>query len=49
VDELREALVDESEIKVFLALEIDVKRALAELSGGGDVFEAYFVKRLGGE
>jgi hypothetical protein len=48
-DQLREAFADEGDVKVFLAFEINIERALAHLCGGGDVIETNLVERFGRE
>src|SRR5678815_2017484 len=46
LDKMREAFADQGDVKVFLALKINVERALADLCGGGDVVEADLVERF---
>src|SRR5437660_11937459 len=41
LDQVGKTVVDQRDVKVFLALEIDVESALAHLGGGGDVIEAH--------
>jgi len=48
LDEIAKTVADERDVKVFLAFEIDVKRSLADLCGGGDVIEAHLVEWFGG-
>ena len=49
LDQVGKTVVDQRDVKVFLAFEIDVEGSLAHLGGGGDVIEAHLMEWFGGK